>query len=83
MSSLSLTLPESDAARLAEVAAREGISLEQAAAAAVKSHLDGEEVARREIEAGLVELDAGQGMTLDAYEREMDAFMARLPPARG
>ena len=31
-----------------------------------------------EIEAGLAELDAGEGMTLEAYEREMDAFMAEL-----
>jgi predicted transcriptional regulator len=31
-----------------------------------------------EIEAGLAELDAGAGMPLEDYEREMDAFMAKL-----
>lgn len=83
MSTLSLTLPKADAERLAEIAAREGVSLEAAAAAAVKAQLDADAHGIEEIEAGLAELDAGRGMSLEAYEREMDMFMAQLTPARG
>ncbi len=83
MSTLSLTLPEGDADRLAEIAARAGVTMEQAAATAVRAQLDADEAARREISAGLAELDAGQGMTLEAYEREMGAFMAQPRPVRG
>ncbi len=83
MSTLSLTLPKTDADRLAAVAAREGVSVEQATIAAVKAHLDADAADRAEIVAGLAELDAGQGMSLDQYEREMDAFIATLGAARG
>jgi predicted transcriptional regulator len=83
MSVISLKLPEADAARLAELAAREGRTPESIAAAAVRARLDADAAARAEIEAGLAELDAGAGMTLEAYEREMDAFMAELRSGHG
>jgi predicted transcriptional regulator len=83
MSTLTLNLPKVDADRLTEIAARQGISMADAAAAAVTAQLDADAAARAEIEAGLGELDAGQGLSLDAYERELDAFLKQLPPARG
>jgi len=83
MSTLTLTLPKADAERLAQLAARTGMTLEQAAADAVKAQLDADAAARREIEAGLAELDAGAGVSLEDYEREMDAFMNELRRARG
>lgn len=83
MSTLSVTLIEGDAERLAELAAREGVTPEQAAAAAVRARLDEDAAWRGEVAAGLAELDAGLGMTLADFEREMDAFVAQLPAARG
>ncbi|HRP10647.1 MAG TPA: hypothetical protein PLK37_06410 [Terricaulis sp.] len=83
MSTISLSLPDADAKRLAELAAREGRTPEQVAAAAVQARLDVEAAERREIEAGLAELDAGQTMTLEAYELEMDAFMAAVRAKHG
>lgn len=83
MSVLTLTLPQSDADRLAEVAERTGQSVEQAATAALKAQLDAEFAACGEIEAGLAELDAGNSETLEVYEREMDAFVAQFAPTRG
>jgi predicted transcriptional regulator len=83
MSVISVKLPEADAQRLAELAARVGETPEAIAAAAVRERLDADAAARGEIEAGLAELDAGAGMTLDDYEREMDAFMAELEGKRG
>jgi predicted transcriptional regulator len=83
MSVISVKLPEADAKRLAELAAREGETPEAIAAAAVRERLDADSASRGEIEAGLAELDSGAGMTLDAYEREMDAFMADLQAGRG
>jgi predicted transcriptional regulator len=83
MSVVSVTLPDDDADRLAELARREGATPEQVGAAAVKARLDADAAARREIEAGLAELDAGQVLTLEDYEREMDAFVANLQARRG
>ena len=83
MSTLTLTLPRADAERLAQLAARTGMTLEEAAAEAVKAQLDADAAARMEIEAGLAEIDAGAGVSLDIYEREMDAFMNELRAARG
>lgn len=82
MSTISLKLAEADAKRLVELAAREGVTPEEAAVRAVKERLDADLAARREIEAGLSELDDGQGMTLADYEREMDAFMSVLQSER-
>lgn len=82
MSVVSVTLPEQDAKRLAELARREGATPEEVAASAVKARLDADAAARREIEAGLAELDAGQALSLEDYEREMDAFMADLSARR-
>jgi predicted transcriptional regulator len=83
MSVVSVTLPDDDADRLAELARREGASPEEVATAAVKARLDADAAARREIEAGVAELDAGRGLSLQDYEREMDAFMADLQTRRG
>jgi predicted transcriptional regulator len=83
MSVISVKLPKADADRLAELAAREGQTPEDFAAAAVRDRLEADAAARREIEAGLAELDVGGGMTLEEYEREMDAFMAELQARRG
>jgi len=83
MSVISVKLPERDVERLAELAAREGETPEAIAAAAVQARLDADARDRAEIEAGLSQLDAGEGMTLDAYEREMDVFMAELQAGRG
>ena len=82
MSVVSVTLPEDDADRLAELARREGATPEEVAAAAVKARWDAVAAARREIEAGLAELDAGESVTLEDYEREMDVFMAELQARR-
>jgi predicted transcriptional regulator len=79
---VSLNLAEDDAKRLAELAAREGKTPEAVAAAAVRARLDADAASRKAIEVGLAELDAGAGMTLDAYEREMDGFMADLLAGR-
>ena len=68
---------------MAEVAARSGVTIEQAAAAAVRAQLDADSAAREEIEAGLAELDAGAGMNLEDFEREMDGFMHDLQRGRG
>jgi predicted transcriptional regulator len=83
MSVVSVTLPDDDADRLAELARREGATPEEVATAAVKARLDADAAARREIEAGVAELDAGRGLSLQDYEREMDAFMADLQTRRG
>lgn len=83
MSEISVKLAEADAKRLADLAARQGETPEAVAAAAVRERLDADAAARREVEAGIAELDAGAGMTLEAYEREMDAFMADLQTERG
>lgn len=83
MSVISVKLPEGDADRLAELAAREGQTPEAVAAAAVQARLDADASDRAEIEAGLAQLDAGEGMTIEVYEREMDAFMAELQAGRG
>ena len=83
MAVISVKLPEADAERLAEFAAREGETPEAVAAAAVQARLDADARDRAEIETGLAQLDAGEGMTLEVYEREMDAFMAELQAGRG
>ena len=83
MAVISVKLPEADAERLAELAAREGETPEAVAAAAVQARLDADARDRAEIETGLAQLDAGEGMTLEVYEREMDAFMAELQAGRG
>ena len=83
MAVISVKLPEADAERLAELAAREGETPEAVAAAAVQARLDADARDRAEIEAGLAQLDAGEGMTLEVYEREMDAFIAELQAGRG
>ncbi len=83
MSVISVKLPEADAERLAEFAAREGETPEAVAAAAVQARLDADARDRAEIETGLAQLDAGDGMTLEVYEREMDAFIAELQAGRG
>lgn len=82
MTTISFSLPDADAKRLAELAAREGLTPEEAVAAAVQARLDVEAREHREIEAGLAELDAGKGVSLAAYEREMDAFMASIRAKR-
>mgnify|MGYP000988194770 CR=1 FL=1 len=82
MSVVSVTLPDEDAHRLAELARREGATPEEVAAAAVRARLDADAAARHEIEAGLADLDAGNAISLDDYEREMDAFMADLQARR-
>lgn len=82
MSVVSVTLPEQDAKRLAELAHREGATPEAVAAAAVKARLDADAEARREIEAGLAELDSAKMLSLEDYEREMDTFMAGLQTKR-
>src|SRR5690606_20564362 len=76
MSTLTVEIEDGDKNRLADVARRAGISVEEAAAAAVK--LEADAAARREIEAGLAELDAGAGVSLEDVEQEMDAFMRDL-----
>ena len=83
MAVISVKLPEADAERLAELAAREGETPEAVAAAAVQARLDADARDRAEIETGLAQLDAGEGMTLEVYEREMDAFIAELQAGRG
>jgi predicted transcriptional regulator len=83
MSVISVKLLEADVKRLAELAAREGETPEAIAAAAVRERLDADAAAQGEVEAGLAELDSGAGMTLEAYEREMDAFMSDLQAERG
>lgn len=83
MSVISVNLPKADAERLAELAAREGETPESIAAAAVRARLDADANDRAEIQAGLAEIEAGAGMTLEGYEREMDAFMAELQAGRG
>ncbi len=82
MSNLTLNLTPDDEERLARVARAAGLSLEEAATAAVRAQLDADAAARREIEAGIAEIDAGAGITLEAFEREMDAFMAGLSSRR-
>lgn len=81
MSTLTVEIEDGDKNRLADVARRAGISVEEAVAAAVK--LEADAAARREIEAGLAELDAGAGVSLEDVEQEMDAFMRDLRLGRG
>jgi predicted transcriptional regulator len=81
MSVVSVTLPEQDAKRLAELARREGATPEEVAAA-VKARLDTDAATRQAIEAGLAELDSGQALSLEDYEREMDVFVAGLQTRR-
>jgi predicted transcriptional regulator len=83
MSVVHLNLTDQDAERLAELARREGGTPEGVAAAAVKARLEADAASRREIELGLAELDAGEGLSLEDYEREMDAYMAGLQARRG
>ncbi len=82
MTPLVLILPEADRARLADIAARAGVTPEEAAAAAVKARIAADNAARAEIEAGVAELDDGLGLTLEDYEQEMDAFMSVLQARR-
>lgn len=83
MSTLTVILAPAEAERLAELAKREGAAPEEIAAAAVRARLDEDAAWRGEIAAGLQELDAGAGMTLDDFEREMDVFVAGLRAKRG
>ncbi|MBC7770513.1 MAG: hypothetical protein H7124_17160 [Phycisphaerales bacterium] len=83
MSTVSPDLTDADKKRLADMAERRGITLEEAAASAVKAQLDADAAARLEIEAGLAELDAGAGMSLEDFEREMDGFVSDLHRSRG
>jgi predicted transcriptional regulator len=83
MSVVHLNLADRDAERLADLARREGATPEEVAAAAVKARLEADEASRRAIEAGLAELDAGEGLSLEDYEREMDAYMTKLQAPRG
>ncbi|MEJ0059038.1 MAG: hypothetical protein WDM79_05440 [Terricaulis sp.] len=78
MSDLTLTLASDDAQRLAELAAREGVTPEQLAEQAVRARLDEDAAWRAEVEAGLAELDAGKSMSFEDFEREMDTFMTEL-----
>jgi predicted transcriptional regulator len=82
MSSVTIDLPKDDAERLAELARREGATPEEIARDAVRAKLDEESAWDAEVRAGIAEMDAGQGMTLADFEREMDDFMAGLR-ARG
>jgi predicted transcriptional regulator len=83
MSTLTLNLADADKKRLAEIAAQRGVSVEEAAASAVKAQIEADAAARKEVEAGLLELDAGDGLSLEDFEREMDGFMRDLPLGRG
>ena len=82
MSIVSVNLDDADAKRLTDLATREGQTPEAVATEAVRARLDADAAAQSAIEEGLAELDAGAGMTLEAYEREMDAFMADLRTRR-
>jgi predicted transcriptional regulator len=82
MSILSVTLAEAESERLKELAAREGATPEEIALAALRARLDQDAADTGQIMQGLAELDAGQGMTNEDFEREMDAFMAQLPAQR-
>ena len=82
MSILSVTLAEAESERLNELAAREGATPEQIALAALRARLDQDAADTSQIVQGLAELDSGQGMTNEDFEREMDAFMAQLPAQR-
>ncbi len=78
MSTIDLTLAPEEAAKLAEVAAREGVSPEALAAAAVRARLASEAEIEAMILAGFKEIDDGASRSLEDFEAEMDAFMAAL-----
>jgi predicted transcriptional regulator len=83
MSSLTITLPQDEAQRLAELAKREGATPEAVAEAAVRARLDEDACWEVEVKAGIADLDAGHSLTLENFEREMDEFMSALRAARG
>jgi predicted transcriptional regulator len=82
MSSLTIELPQDEAERLAELAKREDATPEAIARDAVRAKLDEEAAWDAEVRAGIADMDAGAGMTLADFEREMDDFVRDLR-ARG
>lgn len=83
MTTLSVTLSTADADRLAELAKREGATPEQFATAAVQARLQDDAAWQAEIVAGLAELDRGEGVSMEQFEQEMDAYMADLRARHG
>lgn len=83
MSTVTITLPQAEAERLAELAKREGATPEAVVEAAVRARLDDDAQWEAEVQAGLADLDAGRSLTLEDFEREMDEFMNGLRAARG
>lgn len=82
MTTLSIDLQRDDAERLADLAKREGVTPEALALDAVRARIE-DSAWRAEVEAGIAELDAGQGLSMDDFEREMDAFMRQLRASNG
>ena len=83
MTTLTITLPNDEAERLADLAKREGATPEAVAEAAVRARLDDDAAWEAQVKAGLADLEAGRTLTIDDFEREMDEFMSGLRPARG
>jgi predicted transcriptional regulator len=83
MTTLSVTLSAAEADRLAELAKREGATPEQFATAAVQARLQDDAAWQAEILAGLAELDRGEGVPMEQFEQEMDAYMAGLRARQG
>lgn len=82
MTTFSITLPDEDAVRLAELAEREGASVEDVARAALKARLDADEIWRSEILVGLAEHDAAKGVPFEDFEASMNEFMGTLRAGR-
>ena len=83
MTTLSINLPSDEAERLAELAQREGKTPEAVALDAVRARIDGDAAWIADVEAGLAELESGAGVTMEDFEREMDAFMHQLRATPG
>ena len=70
-------------ARLRAAAEALGDSVEETAALALQEWLTDDADWAASVEAGLAEIDRGEGMSRDAFEAEMDVFMADLNASKG
>lgn len=78
MTSIQLKLDDDEADKLAQIAAREGTTPEDLARRAVRASLASEAEIQEMIRRGFAQIEAGDSLTLEEFEAEMDRFMETL-----
>jgi len=78
MTSIALKLEDDEAKKLAEIAAREGTTPEDLVRRAVRASLATDAERAEMIRRGFAQIEAGDCLTLEEFEEEMDRFMESL-----